>query len=476
MKAIDRILDLLPVPLLAAVALVVLLAWLFKEVTPRDYGEVIRDPYFQATIVLICAGTAIYYALFVIFSQARPFAPNERGVLIAKFEGDAANTARIHTIESLKTRLGETSEFDDVKIRPLDKTMDAEDGKSVVQEQNAVGLIAGAYMAPPNPLVHYQLYWRRTGRVARLTADKFPDINNFEDQFVTQIRAVPTAANLNASTVEDQQAQIVALKAENDRLLKQLLAARGSTSTKLPGITTAKMYVLAVGISNYADPLLRLRYGAHDAQEIARALSESAGFESVVTNVLTDGEATRRNVLEELQQLLTSATDDDYFCFYFSGHSAVASDQLYLLPSDAVADRTLLTSLNWQDILTEVLGGRQKQSLFFFDTSPSGSTSERAPNLRSLDLQSGKAIGIMFAATPGQPAFEDDKLGGGIFTHYLVRGIRGAAAGVNGIVTFSQLVDYVSVNVRQATRDTSIPSFFLRGQDPLVVAVASSAR
>ncbi len=245
MKAIDKILEVLPLPLLAAVGALVLLAWAFKELAQRQYGDVLRDPYFQAAVVVICAAVGVYYALTGIFSREKPFAPNERGVLIANFEGDSNNTARIHTIETLKTRIGEDSKFENVKIRALDRTINSEDGKSIVKDQNAIGIITGSYVPLPSAVLHYQMYWRGTERVARLTADKFPDIKNFEEQFIQQIRSAPTAANLQASTLEDLQTQISTLKLENERLLKLSLAARG-TAASLPGSTKPKMLILAI--------------------------------------------------------------------------------------------------------------------------------------------------------------------------------------------------------------------------------------
>jgi Caspase domain len=478
MKAIEKLLDILPVPLLAAVAAIVLLGWLFKELTQRVYGDVLRDPYFQAAVVVVCAAVGVYYALSGIFSQTKPFASNERGILIAKFEGDSTNTARIHTVETLKTRIGEDSEFGDVRFRALDKSISAEDGKSLVKDQNAIGIVTGSYVPPPNAVVHYQLYWRGTERVARLTADKFPDIKNFEEQFVKQIRSVPTAANLQASTLENLQTQISALKEENDRLLNLLLTARGSTAT-LPGSTKSKMYILAIGISDYANRVLRLRYASQDAQQIAKALSKSAGFEAIEVNVLIDGKATRFNILQQLRQILNKATNDDYFNFYFAGHSANTGDEIYLLPVDAAADSVFETGLSLKDVIRIVSSGRLKQALFFFDSTLSGVAAPSVgPFSFEAGLRSDKAIGLMFAGSPGQANIEDEGLGGGLFTYYLIRGIQGAAAGANGVVTLAQLQYYVGQSVRQATKEASNPLLIRNaaGANDLIVAVASAVR
>jgi hypothetical protein len=476
MKAIDKILEALPLPLLAAVAALVLLAWAFKELAQRQYGDVLRDPYFQAAVVVVCAAVGVYYALTGIFSQEKPFTPNERGVLIAKFEGDSSNTARIHTIETLKTRIGEQSEFENVKIRALDKTVIPEDGKSVARDQNAIGIITGSFLPPPNAVLHYQMYWRGSERVARLTADKFPDIKNFEEQFLQQIRSVPTAANLQSSKLEDLQAQISALKHENERLLQLSLAPRGPTAT-FPGSTKPTMYVLAIGVSEYENNVLRLRYAADDAKQFATALSKSHGFLARNVTVIIDADATRSNILRALDDILKKATDDDYVYFYFAGHSANLGEQLYLLPVNAAVDRLRATGLSLRDLTAAVIEGRSKQALFFFDAALSAASGPNADFIAS-NLASNKSIGLMVAAAPGQATIEDQALGSGVFTYYLVRGVQGAASGANGAVTLSQLYSYVQQNVRQATRDASSPLVFRTavGLDDLIVTIPSASQ
>ena len=121
MKAIEKILDILPVPLLAAAAFVVFVTWVFKELNHQSYGDVFRTPTFQAITVVTAAIVVVCYAMTAIFSQLRPFNPDERGILVATFLNDSENSVRTHTIESLKTRLEDVSGVSDVKFRTIDK-------------------------------------------------------------------------------------------------------------------------------------------------------------------------------------------------------------------------------------------------------------------------------------------------------------------------------------------------------------------
>lgn len=57
----------------------------------------------------------------------------------------------------------------------------------------------------------------------------------------------------------------------------------------------------------------------------------------------------------------------------------------------------------------------------------------------------------MYATREGRLSFEDDTLQHGIFSHFLVKGLTGDAAGQDGLVTFQDLAVYVTDAMRQYT-------------------------
>src|SRR5262249_17837997 len=88
------------------------------------------------------------------------------------------------------------------------------------------------------------------------------------------------------------------------------------------------LYVLAVGINDYADPALKLAWSVNDARELARTFeaSSKALFGKVETKVLLDREATRAGVLQGLDWLKARVRPQDVAVLFYSGHGARGGD------------------------------------------------------------------------------------------------------------------------------------------------------
>src|SRR5262249_26965872 len=63
---------------------------------------------------------------------------------------------------------------------------------------------------------------------------------------------------------------------------------------------------------------------------------------------------------------------------------------------------------------------------------------------RALEVVQGQGMLIMAACTPHQSAYEDMRVGHGLFTAYLLRGLKGEAASASGEVTALSLFDYIA--------------------------------
>ena len=477
MKAIDRILEILPLPLLAGVAALVLAAWLVKEISGHaSYGPVLRDSYFQSSFVVICALLAVYYATTFIFSRDKPFADNDRGILIGKFKGDSTSVAQIHTLETLKTRLASETGLDNVKVRALDKEVTEDTGQPLAKDENAVGIIAGSYIAPS--VMHYQLYWRGEHKVARLTADKYPDINDVVSQFVQQIRSTSTAANLPASRLDSLQAQIARLTEENKTLLDRLSNPQRPNEDARQLFAKSRIHVLSIGISRYPEAVLQLRFASQDATKVADVLKRTVrNAREVSVELLIDADANRSKVLERLKRILAAAKEDDFLYFYFSGHQVTRSGENYLVPYDASTNNIVGTGLSLSELIRAITNSRLKQSLLFLDatlTSPLVDADGREPS-PTLPSVAGE-LGIMSAGRSGQLTWEDSTLGSSIFTDYLLRGLAGAAADQSGTITFDALSRYVQKSVIAATRGSASPVTMISASTPLLVAILDGRR
>ena len=201
---------------------------------------------------------------------------------------------------------------------------------------------------------------------------------------------------------------------------------------------------------------------AQDVAEIARLLSSGDGAKHGSTVVLQDEFATRERVLDELDNVLDAAADDDVF-IHMAGHGAVVGGAYYFVPhlgGDGVtADRAVPMSAVRQRF--EACAARRV--ILFLDCCYSGGILARggdtpAPAIadaraaleRAIQFEGGTGKMIYAACTETQSAYEDPVLRHGYFTHAIVTGLRGEAANLKGKVTVNSLFDHVAEEVELA--------------------------
>lgn len=94
--------------------------------------------------------------------------------------------------------------------------------------------------------------------------------------------------------------------------------------------TTPELYILAVGVSKFADKERNLDFAAKDATEIVEALEQSPAFSKVNKMLITDKEATLAN-FEKQAAFLQKAKPGDVVIIYFSTHGVLDEKMDYYL-------------------------------------------------------------------------------------------------------------------------------------------------
>ncbi|MFZ0039597.1 MAG: caspase family protein [Candidatus Acidiferrales bacterium] len=229
----------------------------------------------------------------------------------------------------------------------------------------------------------------------------------------------------------------------------------------------ARLFVLAIGVSHYADPALQLQYAAKDAQDFATALQRQKGglYRDVLVKLLTDDGANRDDVLDGLDWIRTKATSDDVAMVLLSGHGVNDErGKYFFLPHDANMEKLLRTGVSMDDIETAISSLKAK-TLFFVDTCHSGNVSGGRkgdrPDINGLinELASPENGAVVFAASTGtQSSIEDAKWSNGAFTKALVEGLNGKADyGSSGRITVTGLELYIENRVPELTQDQQTP-------------------
>jgi len=263
----------------------------------------------------------------------------------------------------------------------------------------------------------------------------------------------------------------------------------GSTTRAVAAPRVDERWAVVIGIGEYAsDEIPDLEYAGSDADAIHAFLtSEAAGpFEEDHVLYLKDDQATGAAMREALFVFLQQADWDDLVFIYYAGHGAPdpnRPDNLYLLPHDADVNALASTGFPMWDVKTALR--RQISServIVIADACHSAGTSEAsipgvvdnhvAGSFNDLFTPSRRLM--MTAADANEFSLEDARWEGhGVFTYYLLQGLRGEGDGnADGIVTFNELFDFVSTRVVADTGGRQNPQRAGLGYIPLAVVTA----
>jgi hypothetical protein len=241
---------------------------------------------------------------------------------------------------------------------------------------------------------------------------------------------------------------------------------------------TREQWAVVIGVGQYnSSAIPQLRYTVPDAELVHRLLIGQGGFKKENVLLLTD-KTERKPTLRDLKWALgtflaRSAKKDDLIVIFFAGHGApeidprgAESDGLakYLVPSDADPNDLYSTALPMDEFQTIFDRIEADKVVVFLDACYSGaaggrtfaSRRTRAARVDELFLDRltrSKGRAIITASRANEVSLEVPELGHGLFTHYLVQGLRGAAdLDRDGIVSLQEVYQYLEQQVAQKSR------------------------
>lgn len=226
-----------------------------------------------------------------------------------------------------------------------------------------------------------------------------------------------------------------------------------------------KLYLLAVGVSRYANKDYNLGLAAKDARDFSRALEQQSGiyYQQVESRLLLDEQATRANILAGLRWLQTVTKPNDMAMLFVAGHGvADAADIYHFLPHDMKDTQVAQTGVS-ETQLRGTLAAIKGRALFFVDTCFAGKSVGKFTRREITRLANGLAsaeLGVIVfsGSAPRQESLEDTAWGNGAFTKALVAGLSGNADfRKEGVVTHKGLDYYVAHEVRSLTQGRQTP-------------------
>ena len=250
----------------------------------------------------------------------------------------------------------------------------------------------------------------------------------------------------------------------------QVAAVAPGETPRPPRPVVRNQWAVIVGVGNYESSAIpKLRYTVADAEALSETLV-GVGFKKENVLLLTDKterKPTLRNIKWALGTFLgRSAQKEDTVLIFFAGHGAPEPDKTgnekdglakYLIPGDADPDDLYSTALPMDELQTIFQRIEAERVVVFLDACYSGGAGGRTFNMKATRgtlndeflarVARSKGRAIVTASRTNEVSLELPALGHGIFTYYLVEGLKGAAADREGIVTVQDLYKYVEQQV-----------------------------
>jgi hypothetical protein len=223
-----------------------------------------------------------------------------------------------------------------------------------------------------------------------------------------------------------------------------------------------KIWAVIIGVSRY-NHMPALKYTDDDAFHLYAFLKspEGGAIPDEQISLLIDEQGNRKDIISSLQQTLYKADENDVVIVYYSGHGL----QGRLIPSDFDG---YSNAVKYDEIKNIVEQSNAQHKIVITDACHSGSLLA-ARNPLSFQLsgfyqqlsEARNGIAFITSSKGEEVSLESSGLRHGIFSHYLIQGLRGAAdENDDAIVTISELYNFIEKEVRTYTNAEQNPMIF----------------
>lgn len=255
-------------------------------------------------------------------------------------------------------------------------------------------------------------------------------------------------------------------------------------------IKPPKLFVLAVGINEYANPNYHLNYAVNDASSFVEVLSNNNKglFEEVIVLELFNEKAQKTEVKKAFQNLSTQASVNDVFVFYYAGHGVVGEgvegEEFYMVMQNLTnlyggKEELMGKGLSATELMNFSLNIAAQKQLFVIDACHSGealnAVAQRGAQREKILAQLARSSGTYFltAAQSSEYANESGSLNHGLFTYAMLEVLAGKNAN-DEEVSVGELKSYVEKRVPELSEEyhgtAQYPTGYAFGQDfPIIL-------
>ncbi len=256
------------------------------------------------------------------------------------------------------------------------------------------------------------------------------------------------------------------------------------------------LYIVTVGVSEYANNQFNLKYAAKDAGDVEKAFAGSKLYAKIFTKTFTNAQVNKEMLLM-IKSFLTQADANDQVIVFIAGHGVLNSEFEYYFASNDMdfisPEKRGISYAEIENLLDEI---KALKKILFMDTCHSGEVDKddvEADNktvaqvdgveFRSVgtgvkhkvlgmqqttelmkevfnDMRKGTGSNIISSASGYEVAQEGKDWNNGLFTYVLLNGIKSMDADLNhdGEIMLSELKTYSGSKVSELSGGRQTPA------------------
>jgi len=245
-------------------------------------------------------------------------------------------------------------------------------------------------------------------------------------------------------------------------------------------------WALVIGVSNFKDPSINLRYAAKDATDFRNFLINNEKFKADHVKLLTDENADRENIIGMMGEkwLGHHVHKDDLVVVYVSSHGSRSQDDAggvnFLVAHDTNKNSLLATGIPMQ-WLTNIVRDQihSERVILILDVCHSGSAAQGSKSLNRIpgldlaakNLKIGSGQMIICSSSADQVSWESKNYENSVFTRKLMEALQTSKERTTMWEAYKQLKILVETEVLRDRGDLQTPVMWNKtwqGQDPIL--------
>jgi WD40 repeat protein len=305
------------------------------------------------------------------------------------------------------------------------------------------------------------IYEDMRGVIIQGKADATPVVSGSKGELVKDCKEVESVSGEN-------EVSVVAFNSPNT------VQSSMKTSTFNANIKEEEphLYILSIGIDQYKDIGVNLKFAVKDSRDIEQRLMKQAATIYKPLNIhhamLADKAATKTAITARINELSQKIRPTDSFVLFVAGHGVLLQSQYYMLTSEfdgKVNDNNLISSNEIVEMSKKV---RSLSQLFIFDTCHAGGVDSIVSGLYDARMSVlAKKMGLhIYASASSKEAAMDGYQGNGLFTYTLLDGLnnnKGADKNSDHKVSLVELGEYSRTSTAEISKKTG------HAQTPLII-------